>query len=662
MSYVPVNGLNVGSAPTSYTVQDGDTLQSIAQAIWGDANFWYLIADANGLNSSDTLAAGSTLVIPNQVANADNNSSTFRVYDPNSELGNVSPTHPPRPQPQNSGGGCGVIGEILLAVVAVAVSFVTAGAALGALGVSGGVFGASASAVGTALGATAGTLGASVLGTAGLIGIGAVAGAVGSAVSQGIGLATGLQSKFNWAGVAEAAIGGAVGGAVGASGLFGQGGALATGSAFLNGAFRGVLSDALGQGLDVATGLQSKFNWAEVAGAGVGGGVLSETGAELQQNAGIANALGTTGINIVSGVAGDIANAATVSLISGTDFGDNILRALPDTIGATIGNAIAGEIDQASNTAGQDARVANGPPRSLVDNLGQGADNSDLTEFQGYNDAQVQFSDLSGGGNGTSDVPIPMPRPDQPGDIETIIVTGTRIPQAASDTADPFAATGGRDPQGLVSALYDTAKGLLGAGIDVVEGAVNLVSGAVPGSADYDPFLGGLRPKYDTPLYGGIIETVFSLGAPKLLGEFGGASRVVSEESSANQVDAVEEANRPQPLSSFQNADGTLVNADQAIMDQSKFTNYALDPNNPKSVVFKSALGYDQSNAADLMNQIGDVFPDTPATFNRMTDYGPRYQADLPITGANGNTAAVTTIWQYDTGSTVPRLITLWVK
>ena len=53
-SYDPINGLTYQNAPTSYTVQAGDTLQSLAYALWGDASFWYLIADANGLNSGAT--------------------------------------------------------------------------------------------------------------------------------------------------------------------------------------------------------------------------------------------------------------------------------------------------------------------------------------------------------------------------------------------------------------------------------------------------------------------------------------------------------------------------------------------------------------------------------------------------------------------------------
>jgi hypothetical protein len=76
-------------------VQDGDTLQSIAEQIWGDSNFWYLIADANGLNGSSQLTAGMDLIIPNKVANVSNSNSTYRVYDPNLAIGDTSPTHPP---------------------------------------------------------------------------------------------------------------------------------------------------------------------------------------------------------------------------------------------------------------------------------------------------------------------------------------------------------------------------------------------------------------------------------------------------------------------------------------------------------------------------------------------------------------------------------------
>ena len=80
-SYDTINGLTYEDAPSSFTVQSGDTLESIAQQIWGNSNFWYLIADANGLSDGDSLVAGQSLIIPNKVTDNQNNSSTYKVCD-----------------------------------------------------------------------------------------------------------------------------------------------------------------------------------------------------------------------------------------------------------------------------------------------------------------------------------------------------------------------------------------------------------------------------------------------------------------------------------------------------------------------------------------------------------------------------------------------------
>src|SRR3546814_162422 len=90
-SYDPINGLSYGATASRYTVSEGDTLASIAAQLWGDSALWYLIADANGLDGTETLVAGVTLTIPNKVANVHNNSSTFKVYDPNKAIGDLSP-------------------------------------------------------------------------------------------------------------------------------------------------------------------------------------------------------------------------------------------------------------------------------------------------------------------------------------------------------------------------------------------------------------------------------------------------------------------------------------------------------------------------------------------------------------------------------------------
>ncbi|WP_281273195.1 LysM peptidoglycan-binding domain-containing protein, partial [Trinickia fusca] len=98
-NYEPINAEYPGKSPLRYTVHDGDTLSTIARALWGDASLWYLIADANGLTSDNHLSAGQVLSIPNKVTNFHNNASTFKVYNPGEAIGDAMPTLPPEPMP-----------------------------------------------------------------------------------------------------------------------------------------------------------------------------------------------------------------------------------------------------------------------------------------------------------------------------------------------------------------------------------------------------------------------------------------------------------------------------------------------------------------------------------------------------------------------------------
>lgn len=158
----------------------------------------------------------------------------------------------------------------------------------------------------------------------GAVAIGAGSAALGSIVSQGIGVASGIQQSFSWKGVALAALSGGA-----AAGLAGNGEWLAA-------AARGAATSAITQGIGVVTGLQDKFDWAGVAAAGIGAGAA----------AGVGSISGVRSIGSVAGrfttsMAADIADAATRSVINGTDFGDNVLAALPDVLGQTIGGLIA---------------------------------------------------------------------------------------------------------------------------------------------------------------------------------------------------------------------------------------------------------------------------------------------------------------------------------
>ena len=90
-SYEPFNPSNVGGGASAYTVRGGETLQSIAQGLWGDASLWYKIADANGLSGSEPLIEGDSLVIPGKVSSIHQTAKTFRPYDPSRAIGNLSP-------------------------------------------------------------------------------------------------------------------------------------------------------------------------------------------------------------------------------------------------------------------------------------------------------------------------------------------------------------------------------------------------------------------------------------------------------------------------------------------------------------------------------------------------------------------------------------------
>ena len=133
IGFTPVSPTYPSSQPSSYAVVAGDTLASIAKSFLGDAQLWYLIADANGLTTgpTDSLESqvGRSLRIPNVVTNVRNNADTFSPYNPNTIVSNTpwvgAPLPPPGPtvweQTRSAdgayrgnghvhGAGCGAVG------------------------------------------------------------------------------------------------------------------------------------------------------------------------------------------------------------------------------------------------------------------------------------------------------------------------------------------------------------------------------------------------------------------------------------------------------------------------------------------------------------------------------------------------------------------------
>ncbi|HKX77418.1 MAG TPA: hypothetical protein VJM34_02745, partial [Novosphingobium sp.] len=343
-SYEALNAYSQGSVAGTYQVQTtGESLRSIALQIWGDASLWYKLAEANGLDANTTLIEGQRLTLPAGVVRSSFNAETLRPYDAADAMGNVSPT---TPKPKKA--KCGAFGQMLLVAVAVAVAAIIAppliGSSAGVIGTTSvGIVGTGATLAVPVIGATGltATLGAAGAAIAG----GALAGAAGSIVSQGVGVATSIQSKFSFGAVAMAAIGAGVGGAIGGIGPAG----------FVGDVLRGAAGSAIAQGIGVATGLQKRFSWTGIAAAGIGNAVGDFTASR-------AGPIGGFGSDVTSSTASVMANAATRSALSGTSFGDNLMRALPDALGGLAGRALGGAANAAIARAQANARQAAGTP------------------------------------------------------------------------------------------------------------------------------------------------------------------------------------------------------------------------------------------------------------------------------------------------------------
>ncbi|WP_185734241.1 LysM peptidoglycan-binding domain-containing protein [Burkholderia stagnalis] len=321
-NYMAINGVYPATSPGQWTVRDGETLKSIASALWGDSSLWYILADANGLKGSDELRPGQLLTVPNKVTNVHNTSTTFKPYDPGRAIGDTQPTLPAPPPPPGPG-GCGGFLSIIAIVVAVVVTVVS----YGTLAPQGASFAVSVAA-------------------------GAASGAAGAASSQGVMIAGGQQSGFNWNGVALGALGGAVAGGVtsalapAAAGAT-SGAGTATTNGFQTAILQGTVRSAVTQGLGIATGLQDRFDWKGLAASAIASGVGYSAG--LAAGSAAAGAGYSAGVSkFVSGVAGGLSAGVASTLVRGGSISGNMGAIVADTVGSTVGNMVADRMNAAS--------------------------------------------------------------------------------------------------------------------------------------------------------------------------------------------------------------------------------------------------------------------------------------------------------------------------
>ncbi|MGQ5525313.1 FG-GAP-like repeat-containing protein [Chitinimonas sp. PSY-7] len=320
-------GTQAPSNLSIYPVNKGDTLRTIAFAMWGDSSLWYLIGDENGLTqgADAPLDAGKSLRIPNAVSAA-NRADTFAPYNPSRLVGDTTPgLPPPPPPPKKKRWG---LGTILMVAVAIAVTVYTAGAATPMLQ---GAFAAAGMSAATA--AVAGTVAGAALG-----------GAVGSLASQGTGLITGTIDEFSWSQVGRSALSNGLTAGIGGSGLREAAQGLNWGSTATS-ALTAVGSTALSQGFMSVVGA-SPFSWRTIAAAGIAAPIADSIGNNIFGVEGTSVGMSWAkdhhfAANYLNNLAGGIVNRTAQIAVNGRgrlDFASVAANAFGDV----LGNSIAG--------------------------------------------------------------------------------------------------------------------------------------------------------------------------------------------------------------------------------------------------------------------------------------------------------------------------------
>ncbi|MHB8627870.1 MAG: DUF6883 domain-containing protein [Aggregatilineales bacterium] len=108
-----------------------------------------------------------------------------------------------------------------------------------------------------------------------------------------------------------------------------------------------------------------------------------------------------------------------------------------------------------------------------------------------------------------------------------------------------------------------------------------------------------------------------------------------------------------------------LPNAEKAIVELEKFTEYCLNPEHPsgrhKARVFQSVLGLTVKDAVFLQEKIREIARTLEAQSESPTLYGERYVIDFELTTEAG-TAVVRSAWIIRHDEDFPRLTSCYVK
>lgn len=328
----------------SYTMQAGETLETVALKVYGDSSLWYLLADANGVTDRNAVAGvgsqlhvGQRLIIPAANSSQHNTNSVHKVNI--NTVGDTSATTPiplPLPTPKKSHG---FFSSLIVAIVATVATVMTAGA-LGTL------FGGEILAgIQGLLSTGTSVLGGGVFGAMGSTSAGLMAGFTGNIVSQGVANLLDLQKGIQvdtalLAGVGAAATAGLLGG-VGASSRFKElqavlDGILPSPDFNLATAAQAMAGDAFSQGANLAFNQQSRFNWKELGASSLTGGLLGGKHAkELEQTV---HTQFPKGANLINTEARALLEGGAQSFATHSQFNaENIIK---NTLGNAVGNTL----------------------------------------------------------------------------------------------------------------------------------------------------------------------------------------------------------------------------------------------------------------------------------------------------------------------------------
>lgn len=371
----PISANYPSATPSTVIAQAGDTLRTLAARVFGDATLWYILAEENGYTNPDAhIDDGTQLRVPNDVISLSNTSSSFKPFNITDALGDTTPTQPPPPQAKGGCGVLGlVLIAVVAIVVTVFTAGVAAGGVGSAAGVfSTGASALAGGAVG-GLGAVGASIVGGAVGSAVSQGVaiaagmqegfdwkGVAIGAIGAGVTSGLGAAGTAAAQAGRQGFA-ASVGKFLN-------TFGEAGT------WTRAAANAAISSTLTQGIAVATGVQSSFSWRNVAISAAAAPVAQQAarftptslGSFGQQFAG-----GIAGSYVRRAFGGKIDTATILADAFGNALGSSIVEGMspqPTTQSRASGGS-PGELEEVQITAryigpeaeSRNARLSNDP-------------------------------------------------------------------------------------------------------------------------------------------------------------------------------------------------------------------------------------------------------------------------------------------------------------